>query len=139
LGIREWFMDRNIRNMSKDEKQSMMDKMMDKMFEGMTSQDRLELMTTMMPTMMSQMLSDTSTDQRAGLMGEMMPRMMSQMFGREGGMPAMMARMRSTTSGEKEEESPKVPTMKTHEDFKPWEFCPCRKFCKEAFKNESTN
>jgi len=139
LGIREWFMDRNIRNMSKDEKQSMIDKMMDKFFATTTQDEKKEMLATMMPKMMDKMFEGMTSQDRLELMTTMMPTMMSQMFGREGGMPPMMARMGSTTSGEKEEESPKVPTMKTHEDSKPWEFCPCRKFCKEAFKNESTN
>jgi Mg/Co/Ni transporter MgtE len=136
-------MDKFFASMTQDEKKEMlakmMPRMMDKMFEGMTSKDRSELMTTMMPTMMSQMFSDTSADQRSSLMGQIMPKMMSRMFGREGEMPPTMTQMmKSMTSNGKAKES-QVPTMETHGDFKPWEFCPCRKLCQEAFNKKPSN
>ncbi|MEM2098855.1 MAG: hypothetical protein QXU99_03800 [Candidatus Bathyarchaeia archaeon] len=74
------------------------------------------------------------------LMGSMMPAMMSQMFGGESGMPSMMMQMmRSMMGGEKgkKRDRPFMPVMETQEDFRPWEFCPCRKLCEEAFKKKS--
>ena len=113
LGLKEWYMKRMVRGMSREEKQSMMEKMM----EGMTAEDKQELM------------------------GSMMPAMMSQMFGGEGGMPSMMMQMMKSMIGGKREgekrESPRMPVMETQEDFKPWEFCPCRKLCEKAFKKKS--
>ncbi len=156
-------MNRSIKNMSKEAKQSMMDKMMDKffasmtqdekkemlakmmprmmdkMFEGMTSKDRSELMSTMMPAMMSQVFSDTSADQKTGLMGQIMPKMMSRMFGREGEMPPMMTQMRKSMTSNGKSGEAQVRPIETHGDFKPWEFCPCRKLCEEAFNKKSSN
>jgi len=118
--------------MSREEKQSMMEKMMDEFFASMTSEEKKELMSQMMPEMMEKMLEGLTAEERRELMSSMMPAMMSQMFGGEGGMPAMMMQMmRGMMSSEN---SPQMPVMKTQEDFKPWEFCPCRKLCEKAFK-----
>ena len=134
-------MKRMVRGMSREEKQSMMEKMMDEFFASMTSEDKKELMKQMMPKMMEKMMEGMSTEDKQELMGSMMPAMMSQMFGGEGGMPSMMMQMmRSMMGGQKEgekEERPLMPVMETQEDFKPWEFCPCRKLCKEGFKKKS--
>jgi len=108
-------MKRMVRGMSKEEKQSIMEKMMDEFFASMTSEDKKELMSSMMPAMMT------------------------QMFGGESGMPSMMMQMmKSMMGGEKEKEKHQtMPIMETEEDFKPWEFCPCRKLCEKAFKKKS--
>ncbi len=90
--------------MNKEKKQSMMEKMM----EGLSAEDRQELM------------------------GSMMQGMMSQMFGGEGGMPSMMS---GENSGENKV-NPSAPVMKTDEDFRPWEFCPRRILCEKGFRKQ---
>jgi len=165
MGLKEWYMKRMVRGMSREEKQSMMEKMMDeffasmtsedkkelmkqmmpkmmeKMMEGMTAEDKQELMGSMMPSMMTQMFAGMKDEEKSKIMEKMMPTMMSQMFGGEGGMPTMMMQMmKSMMGGEKEGEkrqTPCMPAMETQEGFKPWEFCPCRKLCEKAFKKKS--
>jgi hypothetical protein len=138
LGLKEWYMKRMVRGMSSEEKQSMMEKMMDEFFASMTSEERKELMKQMMPKMLEKIMEGMTAEDKQELMGSMMPAMMSQMFGGEGGMPSMiMQMMRSMMSSEKEGERPRMPVMETQEDFKPWEFCPCRKLCEKGFKKKS--
>jgi hypothetical protein len=71
--------------MNKEEMQGMMDEMMEKMFSGMTADDKKEMMMGMMAKM------------KEGIdMHEMMPKMMMGMMGAkegEGGMKEMMAKM----------------------------------------------
>ncbi|MCP8312835.1 MAG: hypothetical protein H3Z53_00455 [archaeon] len=134
-------MKRMVKGMSREEKQSMMAKMMDEFFASMTSEEKKDLMKQMMPKMMEKMMEGMTVKDKQELMGSMMPAMMSQMFGGEGGMPSMMMQtMKGMMGGEKkgeEGEFPRMPVMETQEDFKPWEFCPCRKLCEEGFKKKS--
>jgi predicted GTPase len=86
--------------MSKEEKEEMMGKMIDKFFSDMTVDDRKKMMAEMMPKMME------------GInMMEMMPQMMMSMMGGgegEGGMMGMMSKM---MGGGKETEMPMMPQM----------------------------
>nr|MDO8099383.1 hypothetical protein [Candidatus Njordarchaeota archaeon] len=137
LGLKEWCMKRMVRGMSKEEKQSMMEKMMDEFFASMTSEEKKELMKQMMPKMMEKMTEGMTAEDKQELLGSMMPTMMSQMFGGEGAMSSMIAQMMNMMGGEKEGEKgehPRMPVMEMQEDFKPWEFCPCRKLLEKAFK-----
>jgi len=140
LGLKEWYMKRMVRGMSREEKQSMMEKMMGEFFASMTSEEKKELMKQMMPKMMEKMMEGMTVEDKQELMGSMMPAMMSQMFGGEGTMPSMMMQMmKGMMSSEKEGEKgerPRMPVLETQEDFKPWEFCPCRKLCEGAFKKK---
>ena len=100
-------------SMSSEEKEKMMENMMGKFFESMTSEEKQKMMENMMSKMMGGMK-----------MSEMMPMMMSKMMG------GMMGR-------KKEGEGSSKPAMETPKDFKPWEFCPCRKLCEKGFAMES--
>ena len=106
--------------MKPEEKEKMMEKMMGKFLTDMTVEDKQKMMKSMMPKMMMDMMKGMD-------MSKMMPQMMGKMMG-------------DRMSGEKEgkkSEGPCRPVMETQEDFKPWEFCPCRKLCKEGFKKKS--
>lgn len=133
MGIKGWFMKRTVRGMSGEEKESMMEKMMEEFFAGMTSEEKKGLLQQMMPQMMENMMKGLTSKDRQELMGSMMPSMMAQMFGGEGGMPSMMMQMMGNMPfNEKEGEKPCMPFMETPENFKPWEFCPCRKHCENS-------
>ena len=128
-----------VKGMSKEEKQSMMVKMMDMFFGSMTSEEKKEFMKQMMPKMMDKLMEGMTTEDKQELMSSTMPAMMSQMLGGEGGMPAMMQMMKSMMSNRKEEEKGKSKAKLatgTREDFKPWEFCPCCDLCEEDFKKK---
>jgi hypothetical protein len=43
MGIKSWLMNRNIKKMSKEEKQEMMGKMMDTFFASMTVEEKKEM------------------------------------------------------------------------------------------------
>jgi len=106
LGLKEWYMKRMVRGMTSEEKQSMMEKMMDEFFASMTSEQKKELMEKMMLKMTEKMMEGMTSEDKQELMASMMPAVMSQMFGGEGGMPSMMMQMmRSMMSSEREGES----------------------------------
>lgn len=112
--------------------------MMNEFLASMTSEEKKEMTIQMMPKMMERMMEGMSTEDKQELMSSMMPSMMSQMFGGEGGMPSMMMQMMKGMMGsEREGKCPRMPFMETQEDFKPWEFCPCRKLCEKAFKKKT--
>ena len=81
MGFKEKMMERMIDKMSKEEKLEMMDKMMEKFFSGLSKSDRKELMKSMMPKMMENMFKGMSAQERQEIMMAMMPQMMGQMFG----------------------------------------------------------
>lgn len=136
MGLKEWYMKRTVREMSKEEKQGMMEKMMDEFFASMTSEEKKELMQQMMPKMMEGMTAEDKQE----LMSHMMPAMMSKMFGGEGGIPnRMMQMMTSMINGErknKEEKNQSAASIEAHTDFNPWKCCPCSKLCEEGFKKQ---
>ncbi len=144
MSIEEWYMKRMVKGMSKEEKQNMMNKMMDEFFASMPPEEKKELMKQMMPRMMEKMMEGMTAEGKQELMSSMMPVMMSQMFGGEGGMSSMMMQMmRSSTKKDDEKgeagERQRVPVMETQEDFKPWNFCPCRKPCEKSFKTKANS
>ena len=103
MGMKDWFMDRQMKKMSKDEKETMMTRMMDKFFASMNRKDKKEMMISMMPKMMDNMFSGMSSIDKREMMMSMMPKMMSQMFGGEknGGMPMMKMMEGMMGSGDK--------------------------------------
>ena len=103
-------MEQMMGSMKSEEKEKIMENMMEKFFEGMTSEEKQKMTEKMMSKMMGGMN-----------MSEMMPMMMSKMMG------GMMG-------AKKEGEHSRMPDMETKEDFKPWDFCPCRKLCEKGFK-----
>ena len=96
-------------SMSSDDKEKMMEKMMEKFFESMTAEEKQKMMGNMMSKMMGGMN-----------MSEMMPLMMSKIMG-----------------GKKEGEGSSMPGMESKENFKPWECCPCSDLCKKDYEKES--
>ncbi|MCJ7515818.1 MAG: hypothetical protein MUO89_07635 [Dehalococcoidia bacterium] len=107
-------MEQMMGGMSSEEKEKMMSKMMEGFLEGMTSEEKQKMMEKMMSKMMGGMN-----------VSEMMPLMMSKMMG-------------GIMGGKKEgKENPCMPDMETKEDFRPWEFCPCRKLCEKGFNKVS--
>ena len=52
------------------------------------------------------------------------------------GMMPMMAPMMGSVAEAGENERSCMPLMESPEDFKPWEFCPCRKLCEKSFKTK---
>jgi len=132
-------MKRVVKGMSREEKQSMMVKMMDMFFGSMGSEEKKEFMKQMMPKMMEKMMEGMTAEDKQELMSSMMPTMMSQMFGGEGGMPpVMMQMMKSMMSGRGQGEGEKRQSRSAsaQEDFKPSEFCPCCDLCEEDFKKK---
>ncbi len=81
MGLKDRMMERMIDKMSKEERHEMMDKMMDKFVSSMTKDERKELMMTMMPKMMDNMFKGMTAHERQELMMGMMPQMMGMMFG----------------------------------------------------------
>jgi len=108
-------MEQMMGSMSSEEKEKMMENIMEKFFESMTSEEKQKMMEKMMSKMMGGMN-----------MSEMMPLMMSKMMG------GMMG------SKKEGKEHSRMPGMETKGNFKPWEFCPCTKLCEKGFKEEST-
>lgn len=84
MGLKDKMMERMIDKMSKEEKQEMMDKMMDRFFASMTKAERKKMMATMMPKMMDNMFKDMSRADKQEFMMTMMPQMMGMMFGGAG-------------------------------------------------------
>lgn len=113
-------MKRTIRKMSKEEKQKMMDKMMDEFFSSMSAEEKKEMMKNMMPKMMDKMFEGMSSEDRGEMMASMMPKMMSSM------MPMMMGGKGSKAKG-----------MEMPAGFKPWEMCPCREICENEFRKKT--
>jgi len=72
MGLKEWFVDRGIERMSREEKESMMNKMMDKFFESMIQDEKKEMMTTMMPKVMDKMFEQMSSEDMMVMMSQMM-------------------------------------------------------------------
>ena len=106
-------MERMMGGMKPEEKEAMMEKMMEKFFKDMKPEEKQKMMENMMSKMMGGMK-----------MSEMMPIMMSKMMG-------------GMKSGKKEGEHSGMPNMEMPEGFKPWEFCPCSKLCEKGFEKES--
>ena len=106
-------MEQMMGSMSSDEKEKMMENMMEKFFQSMTAEEKQKMMGNMMSKMMGNMN-----------MSEMMPMMMSKMMG------GMMGR-------KKEGEPSSSPATETQKEFKPWEFCPCRNLCQKGFETGS--
>jgi hypothetical protein len=79
---------------------------MENFFKNMKPEDRQK----MMQNMMSKMMGDMK-------MSDMMPLMVSKMMG-----------------DKKKGEQSGMPCMDKPEDFKPWEFCPCRNLCENGFE-----
>lgn len=123
MGIKSWLMNRNIKKMSKEEKQEMMEKMMDTFFASMTAEEKKEMMEKMMPQMMGKMFEGMTAEDRGKLMASMMPKMMSSM------MPEMMREMMGGGRGTRSEGATEM-----HGEFKPWRMCPCREICEREFK-----
>ena len=103
-------MEQMMGSMSSDEKEKMMENMMEKFFQSMTAEEKQKMMGNMMSKMMGGMN-----------MSEMMPLMMSKMMG------GMM-------SGEKEGGGSSKPGMESKENIKPWECCPCSNLCEKGFE-----
>ena len=131
--VREWFANRMFRKMGEEERQGMMNMMMDKFLADMSPDERKQIMRTMMPRMMETMFEGISAEDRRELMMSMMPMMMSQMFSGETGMPSMVMRMMRGMSAS-EEGLPQMQDTEAREEFKPWECCPCRGFCRKGFE-----
>ena len=117
--------------MKPEEKEKIMEKMMEKFFVNITKEEKQKLM----EKMMGKFLADMTVEDKQKMMKSMMPKMkgmdMSKM------MPQMMGNKVSSEKEGKKSEGLCRPVMETQEDFKPWEFCPCRKLCKEGFKKKS--
>jgi len=122
MSMMDGMMDFMMGRMSEEEKENMMDRLMEKFFADMTAEEKQKMMEKMMAKMMEGVN-----------MMDVMPKMMMGMMGGEGRMSSMMKNMMGSDKGGKGER-PFMPVMETQEDFKPWEFCPCRKLCEKAFK-----
>jgi hypothetical protein len=134
MGMKEWYMDRTVKNMSAQEKKSMMMTMMDKFFCSMTTEEKKDMMNAMMPLMMERMFEGMSSQDKMELMGTMMPKMMAQMFGGGELTPEMMKRMPACGQAAEGETGASVPSA----DIKPWECCPCRNYCEQGRKAGKT-
>ncbi len=64
-------MDKMLEGMSSEEKRQMMDRMMEKFFANMTSEDKREMMQGMMPKMMAGMMESMSSMMGEGAPGKM--------------------------------------------------------------------
>ncbi len=82
---------------------------MEDFFKDMKPEDRQKMMQNMMSKMMGGMN-----------MSELMPLMMSKMMG-----------------DKKKGEQSGMACMDKPEDFKPWEFCPCRNVCQNGFEKNA--
>ena len=131
--MKEWYMDRTVKNMSAQEKRSMMSTMMDKFFDSMTAEEKKEMMSAMMPKMMDRMFEGMSPQDKMELMGTMMPKMMAQMFGGGEVTPGMMMKMPACGQGTEGDAAASGPIA----NIKPWECCPCRNFCEQGRKAAS--
>jgi len=74
MGLKDKMMDRMVENMSKEEKAEMMDKMMERFFADFTPEEKQQLMLKMMPKMMqgvdlSQMMPQMMMAMMGGMMG----------------------------------------------------------------------
>jgi len=137
LRLKEWYMKRMVKGMSKEERQSMMVKMMDMFFGSMTVEEKKDFMKQMMPKMMEKMMEGMTAEDKQELMSSMMPTMVSQMFGGEsgeGGMPQMMMQMMKSMMGSKKGQTKSA--KGAQEDFRPSEICPCCDLCEEDFKKK---
>ena len=95
---------------------SMMDEFMGKMMGGMKPEEK----ESMMEKMMEKFFQDMKPEEKQKIMENMMSKMMGGMMG-----------------GKKEEGRSTMPGAETRENFKPWEFCPCRNLCEKGFATES--
>jgi hypothetical protein len=78
MGIKEKMMDSMMNGMSPEEKKEMMAKMMEKFFEGMAEEEKEALMKDMMPKTMQHMMGES------GSMRDMMRHMMGHELGHNG-------------------------------------------------------
>ena len=53
------------------------------------------------------------------------------------GMMPMMASMMGSGTKSGKGERPCMPPVESAEDFRPWEFCPCRKLCERGFGKDT--
>jgi len=65
-------MEKQFSNMSTEEKQQMMDSMMENFFSGMSEEEKKEMMSSMMPKMMSNMMGGPGQNPMMGMMVGMM-------------------------------------------------------------------
>ncbi len=93
--------------MSAEETQSMMVRMMGMFFGSMNSEEKKKFMKQMMPVLMEKMMEGMSAEDKQEFMGLMMQNMM-----------------------------PKQSDRIKRKDFQPSESCPCYSLCKEDFKNK---
>ena len=149
MGLMNRAMEAMASRMSKEDKERMMNNITDKFFRGMTDDEKQRIMNNMM----DRFLASMTPSERQKMMAEMIPKMMegismamimpqmrsAMMRGgrQEGGMmnmrPMMVSMMGSSAEPGKSERS-YMPVMESPEDFKPWQFCPCRKLCERGFK-----
>jgi deoxyhypusine synthase len=71
MSLKERMMDRMMNKMSKEEKREMMDSMMEKFLADMTPEEKREMMMGMMPKMMGGMMESMSSMMGEGDPGEM--------------------------------------------------------------------
>jgi len=81
LSIEERYIKRMVKGMSKEEKQSLVSKMMDEFFASMPPEEKKELLKQIVPRMMEKMMEGMTAEDKQ----ELMSSMMSQMFGRKDG------------------------------------------------------
>ena len=72
MGIKEKMMESMMEGMSKEEKMDMMNKMMDSFYSNMTDEEKKEMMNNMMPKMMQNMMGGNKKGSMMGMMRNMM-------------------------------------------------------------------
>jgi hypothetical protein len=95
MGIKEILADRMMGAMKPEDKQQMMDAMMEKFFSTLSAEDRQAMMDRMMEKFMSSM----TAGEKQGMMMNMMPKMMGQMMGGGGMMGDMMSKRMAGMKG----------------------------------------
>ena len=107
-------------NMAPEEKQEMMNSMMENFFAAMSAEEKRKTM----ETMMEKFMGGLSPEEKQALMGTMMPKMMGEMMGGQGApMKGMMGMMMGKGGPMREMMSKMMAGGEGEEGHAPWDMC----------------
>jgi hypothetical protein len=105
MGIKEWYVRREIKGMSKKEKNLFLHQMVDEFLGSMPISDKKELIKELVPQIMNQMMDGLTPADKKEVMESIMPVIAFQLAS-EGGLSMLIGSLMSMTKKKKPEDDP---------------------------------
>ena len=106
MGIKEWYVRREVKRMSKEDKNQFVHQVVDDFMDSMPSSDKKELMIALVPQIMNKMMDDLSTEDRKEVLESIMPVIAFQLAAK-GGMSMLIGALMATTKKKEPGEEPR--------------------------------